>query len=1295
MKTINVDLDKYDQHNDFIIEYQKLKLLNSLIGQDNFSLYLDSDIDKQYKTLGIEALTEEKFKHEFKSDKVRFKGFNIRLSEIKEFLLKNTEKISSIEILAVNEVVFDRSLNCLNINGLNGPSISIIAPVWRMSQQLIEINISGRDGTAATDREKYASLEHALVKQQGKKGVDGEDGISGKSGSNGGNFVGLFNQIIGDRKNLKIISVGGKGGKGGNGQDGQDGQQGGGCDDEMDRYSFLTINDKNQYHASHGTIPIEGKFGISGYELSGKGGDGGNGGKGAAGGKGGAAGEIYIIPNDNNIAIHKFKGEPGESGKSGKPGKGADGGVLLVSDQEHKFIHWHVQPRTLQKAFQLKKVKSIYIAGRGGTEWFNAHSVPSISNKFEGRDGQCQEAVVPNNDPEPKALQATFDSIIEHKKYLVEYSKAIRSTTDEKQLVNEQQLVKKVALNVLLSIKNIPSLKGENNIQVNDIIYRLEALQKITGLDKLYQIQQQNDIDEIIQVFNLYKDNIRDFFVKHKICDVQTANVLKYLFTAAHSIICKVNDSTQTVLITNLPKYMKLVRENINSFKDVSLEIEKNEIRDNFNNNIELRIKEATALLSNIQENIKSEEDEIFKSITGIQREIEEMKVTLKDNSRQLIEARDKLADAQNYKLILGIINVACQVASFAGPVGMVAGSIGSSLTSIASNFIDEPQIPNKISADWLSASKQVREQANNKIIGLELEALKDAKEAIEAEKDELGKAVLEYAEMRELDPELKKYDKQFKDRIKTKEKEYKSRISTVEAERQKKLATTPEGRKELLDLYKKGLNEMDSNAPGRDITIKKIKALSTEVSADSATKALDNVDKGTKTVNQVITVVQEQRVLRSKIGEIDKKIKENEETINNLGKTAEAVKDVHSNLVKHVYTQLENFEENLKGKSTIALSYSKFSIVKYLNDIKANIDEATSGFKNNKKITGIIDKMQDAIKSMIAIHEHIQNHREKAELASYIASFNMSDNSIPKKYIDAINSVKAVLDGNQVMGKYYKVLQAFKQLYFPYSNMYLQEVKHNLTENVEDVIKVLEHVTSKLIEDDSTLTPRIDNYLLEFNASAARPFFTWDYEGNRSEIKKLLLGEKAKLRSTVEDSSLSDEFYAVKFTKVSIKIMLDKNNVFNPINDKLQAILKNYCVLVTHSGHSDYKIINDKNQVDVAHIYSNGLSENKVSLEHNYGYVDDNIRGYYCVNVTQLKAEGKPISKPILSPFTIWDIQLKPNPTVVTHQESLLQQISQLSAGIIDPEGFAIHLTGEGMCVKQQIFDEVNFDTL
>jgi hypothetical protein len=294
---------------------------------------------------------------------------------------------------------------------------------------------------------------------------------------------------------------------------------------------------------------------------------------------------------------------------------------------------------------------------------------------------------------------------------------------------------------------------------------------------------------------------------------------------------------------------------------------------------------------------------------------------------------------------------------------------------------------------------------------------------------------------------------------------------------------------------------------------------------------------------------------------------------------------------------------------------------------------------------------------------------------ARYMADLTTSTLSTSPKEDTALqlatSKLEKVIFYNIIVEKYNKIISAVKQWTFPFSLFFMEglealEESLPMDDLVRQVAKNLEKLDKQVKEFGVTIHPIIDRAIKqsEFRREyqASRPFFTWNYNMYSTAIDNLLQGKEVVLKADLPINALS----ALKFDEIEVELSHK-----NPEkNSNLQQILKNYDVILTHWGNSDYKYEDN--------VYK--ISTGKFSIEYSFERYPNT---HTPIRKNEIYA-GLQRGKPVLSPYAFWSIHIKPS-GLLSLSEKKLHETFIYKTFNTSLSQIELHLIGHGWYVDEE----------
>ena len=241
----------------------------------------------------------------------------------------------------------------------------------------------------------------------------------------------------------------------------------------------------------------------------------------------------------------------------------------------------------------------------------------------------------------------------------------------------------------------------------------------------------------------------------------------------------------------------------------------------------------------------------------------------------------------------------------------------------------------------------------------------------------------------------------------------------------------------------------------------------------------------------------------------------------------------------------------------------------------------------------------------------------------------------LPQEYKSKLDRLEKEIALKMIKINYEEAIEAFEYWSFPYFCRYKHLLRidnpDNYKSNLEKILHEIKTEESKLYESDSFKNS------ISFQNSI-NPLIKWSSLNYGFEINQLLNGNNTTLYADIHNS----EFQAVRFNNIIMMIELKSSNSTQnkALNDLLR---KNFRWFLTHSGPSYYKFEGN------TFVRSN----EKIKLSNIYR--DDYDEKLSDANEALRKLNSY---KPVLSPYTFWEIRLELHPPNPMKQKEELQKL-------------------------------------
>ncbi|GIX77728.1 hypothetical protein CDAR_303381 [Caerostris darwini] len=167
-----------------------------------------------------------------------------------------------------------------------------------------------------------------------------------------------------------------------------------------------------------------------------------------------------------------------------------------------------------------------------------------------------------------------------------------------------------------------------------------------------------------------------------------------------------------------------------------------------------------------------------------------------------------------------------------------------------------------------------------------------------------------------------------------------------------------------------------------------------------------------------------------AKVDELNKAIKEAENKYQSLQQYEETIHDTIAPMLQNMEDDLRDIAGNLNSKSQVTLDVTKWRVQSTLKDMKSQMQHLTQGFQTRDGLARCLEKLEEAMTTLINIYDRIQSYQDQQQLASYIAdmssvsasAINISDPNM----VRAVNYLETSIKSNIVLNQYKTAIDAF-----------------------------------------------------------------------------------------------------------------------------------------------------------------------------------------------------------------------------------------------------------------------------
>jgi len=663
-----------------------------------------------------------------------------------------------------------------------------------------------------------------------------------------------------------------------------------------------------------------------------------------------------------------------------------------------------------------------------------------------------------------------------------------------------------------------------------------------------------------------------------------------YIELSISTLMRRFNLEKDKIFVIDLEKYIEITLDQIKDWKNWSQQEILNGLKLNYESNLDDKIKEANELIDTLQENIENNIHKFNSNIYDILMELKTLKEKVKNEASKLESKKIELEKNLAMKSIFTILQAACQVLKFIGPKGALIGSIGEAGIDMVSKIAE-------LNIENITINSDIK-----KIDNLMQKNLKNFNK-MQIKKVEKQIDILEIKNKIEKKLNLKKDKKQ-------------NHLSKVEN------LPASEAKSKLEAAYNYLLSNKFEDIKKYESKLKEfIKFKQIKKSSSNQNK----IDAALEVAKLINDFADEKQLLSNEIELVEEEIRKSPQRYEYLNDVENEINDLQSNAFIEINKELSLFKKNLQlNISNARLDLNKFKIKETLNNLKHEILKFMNELEGKEELEYTMKRIENAILTMFDIYSHIENYFQQKEFSNFMSAIIQNQKNIlgiPDEYQVQIKSLQKSIQENVIIRMYQKVEEAFKYWSFPFYNDYMQK---NLINDVEIDFKIgnyenkLKEIQAIVKDDKSALNPLKDNRLIYNVFDKKNPFFEWNSKNNLFEIKSLLNGEKTLFYADIKKTKITEYADAIKFNKISIELEVSSQQ-----NETLNELLQHFNIELTHSGISFYKY-------------------DEINVEYNFGekiLFINRLGNDETLNESAKKLASK---RPILSPYTFWDIKLE-----------------------------------------------------
>ncbi|GBN01101.1 hypothetical protein AVEN_198812-1 [Araneus ventricosus] len=852
-----------------------------------------------------------------------------------------------------------------------GVQIIAIAPRWKIIGKR-KIDLSGFPG----------------VPHSNPKAKEGFHGEPGKAGGPGGIFLGI-GEIYVNGANLTVTANGGSGGPGQDGGNGQKGRDGRSVELPLDVSSRDRLECCKDGKTSNGfrcektvlnsNLPRFGKldwgdsvryynFQHEDYKLYGLPGK-----RGGDGGNGGRSGKGGHPGSVTIVELDKSSEiskftNTGEDGKEGRGGSGGRGGRDGGDANARCLIR---RPNWCL----------LCVRDKENIQWVLDVSLSNSRRNASGKDGISGANSVN-----------------------MEYLKSKRDIHDPASVINQYKMFLRenmVDRFKKYTLKRFHDLLNNKN-SVRGVYDTLGLVEEMRGLENQYP--KLNTKIDFLSFFHSLLERVEEYALHPKSGEnsKEYKKVLSYLYAAALSRIRNQSGSSESDLIIDISKYLETIAEGIESLKDLQNANNKADairrINEEYKTRTSTKLQEAidfvqriiTPEISRINNQIDEKIDALIEETVSLQRKT-------KDEKKDLIAKREELQNRLMLKALFDNFKIVGRVASFLGPFGAVTGSAIEATTSVVKSVVlDHEQQTQDISdivSNINSLGDGIKMIRSEKIVHLN-KLFEELSQIMTEHPEELGDLSSQVEDMKSRLSKINQNKYDFKE------------VKTLESELRKTLE-----RKEI-DLKREDNSDKKKSINALAI-VGKIKQL-----AQFGSLFVDIYNRNRENEEKI-------DVLTEAIGK-----KENELEI--LREYEDKIYDTIMPMLQTMEIEIQEVTKKLEGKSHVSLDVTKWQVQNVLKDIKIQMLRLTGRFEVKDELARCIEKLEEAMTTLINVYDRIERHKDEDSLVDYIMNISsVSASSIPVRnstLASAINHLDWSIRSNLVLKQYKTAVHAFKQ---------------------------------------------------------------------------------------------------------------------------------------------------------------------------------------------------------------------------------------------------------------------------
>lgn len=364
--------------------------------------------------------------------------------------------------------------------------------------------------------------------------------------------------------------------------------------------------------------------------------------------------------------------------------------------------------------------------------------------------------------------------------------------------------------------------------------------------------------------------------------------------------------------------------------------------------------------------------------------------------------------------------------------------------------------------------------------------------------------------------------------------------------------------------------------------------------------------------------------------------MEDNEQLLEQLDGQKQRIHSVLIPIMRDSMQLMNNYSVEMLNSSRTKLKVMDWQIQSALKEAVFQVKQMASGLDSQPMVVLMVDRLQDAMKTITSIYDGIEQYKEKIEDVQFTAELMMPTKTVVElpdtHLIERYNKALMRINYLDVVTQYENARRSFRQWVFPFADKFINPVDTSMavpkfSEKAEYVNQTV-HIMTKMVNQLQAYKSSVvkhDAFLLngDFNSvyRVSRPFFRWTYKDHKELIDKLLDGEEVVLYADIRQAATD----AVKFTDVYLNFTSGSADKTRKLHDTLE--------------HSQTKI----------HLTHLGNSYYRCGRDNYYVITTDSVEIFYSF---ERKADGVPVTKSmaydkirsgdyLLSPYTYWKVRL------------------------------------------------------